>query len=72
MCKPFDIEQAKSGKPVCTRGGVKVRIIAFDRDDPYFPIIALVSENGYERVETYKADGSWVGVEDELDLMMAD
>lgn len=29
--KPFDLEAAKAGKPVCTRDGRKVRIISFDR-----------------------------------------
>ena len=28
--KPFDLQAAKSGKPVCTRDGRKVRIICFD------------------------------------------
>lgn len=29
--KPFDLEAAKAGKPVCTRDGRKARIISFDR-----------------------------------------
>lgn len=28
--KPFDLETAKAGKPVCTRDGRKARIICFD------------------------------------------
>ena len=28
--KPFDLEKAKAGSPVCTRSGEKVRIICFD------------------------------------------
>ena len=27
--KPFDLQKAKSGKPVCTRGGHKARIVCF-------------------------------------------
>lgn len=40
--KPFDIELAKAGHPVCTRDGRKVKILCFDRKNPYFPIVALV------------------------------
>lgn len=28
--KPFDLEAAKQGKPVCTRDGRKARIVCFD------------------------------------------
>jgi len=39
--KPFDIQKAKEGKPVCTRDGRKARIICFDTK--YIrPIVALV------------------------------
>ena len=40
--KPFDLEAAKAGKPVCTRDGRKARIICFDRKD-IKPIVALVT-----------------------------
>ena len=40
--KPFNLEAAKSGKPVCTRDGRKARIICFDRKD-IKPIVALVT-----------------------------
>lgn len=56
--KPFDLEEAKAGKPVCTRDGRKVRIICFDRKDVR-PIIALIkSDNDDEGVYYYYADGS--------------
>ena len=55
--KPFDLEAAKAGKPVCTRDGRKVRIICFDRKDVR-PIVALIkSDNGDEGVYYYYADG---------------
>ena len=39
--KPFDIQKAREGKPVCTRDGRKARIICFDKK--YIrPIVALV------------------------------
>ena len=42
--KPFDIQKAREGKPVCTRDGRKARIICFDYcgTSEYFSIIALV------------------------------
>ena len=40
--KPFDIQKAREGKPVCTRDGRKARIICFDRKD-IKPIVALVT-----------------------------
>lgn len=39
--KPFDLEAAKAGKPVCTRDGRKARIICFDRVNSK-SILALV------------------------------
>ena len=55
--KPFDLEAAKAGKPVCTRDGRKARIICFDRKDVR-PIVALIkSDNGDEGVYYYYADG---------------
>ena len=47
--KPFDIELAKQGKPVCLRNGRKARIICFDVKNTEYPIIALI-ENGIHEV----------------------
>lgn len=58
--KPFDLEAAKAGKPVCTRDGRKARIIYFDRHGEDCPIIALVvdSKNAEcEEVIDYTLDG---------------
>lgn len=58
--KPFDIEEAKAGKPVCTRVGDEVRILCFDRKcecDPGRSIVALYFKNGIEYVNTYYSDG---------------
>lgn len=50
--KPFDLEAAKAGKPVCTRDGRKARIISFDRKFLFkgvsYPIIALVEDTAKE------------------------
>ena len=73
--KPFDIQKAREGKPVCTRDGRKARIICFDANDER-SIIALLEfkcDNGcyVEKIETYYKDGK-VHKESEWsnDLMM--
>ena len=75
--KPFDLQKAKLGKPVCTRGGRKARIICFDRkfyhDGYNYPIVAMVNDNDNynELVHAYTQDGLLVGnMEGELDLMI--
>lgn len=57
--KPFDLEQAKAGKPVCTRDGREVRIICFDAELENYPIVALVEEefSTQERLFTYTNEG---------------
>lgn len=45
--KPFDLEQAKAGKPVCTRDGHKARIICFDAKLENYSIIALVKKKRF-------------------------
>lgn len=75
--KPFDLEEAKEGKPVCTRDGRKARIICFDKRGGC-PIIALVETFVVEydciREETYyyTIDGREIGqnAESKDDLMM--
>ena len=55
--KPFDIQKAREGKPVCTKDGRKARIICFDRNDLY-PIVALIEcEDGKERIGAYSKQG---------------
>ena len=55
-CKEFDLEAAKSGKPVCTRDGRKARIICFDRKGGT-PIVGLIQEDGFETVATFTESG---------------
>jgi len=70
--KPFDLEAAKAGKPVCTRDGRKARIICFDANDSNNqPIIALVTEeNGFESLYSFTSEGKWVKEDSVHDLMM--
>ena len=68
--KPFDLQKAKAGKPVCTRDGRKARIICFDRQHES-NIVALIPEENEEYVCTYNSDGSFrKGTTHENDLMM--
>ena len=48
--KPFNLEEAKAGKSVCTRDGQEVRIICFNAKSENYPIVALVKE-GYSTQE---------------------
>lgn len=78
--KPFDLEAAKAGKPVCTRDGRKARIICFDYkgDSNAYPILALIStinSRGVpsEIIAKYTEDGRYAkynNVENNEDLMM--
>ena len=78
--KPFDLEAAKAGKPVCTRDGRKARIICFDYkgDANAYPILALISTINLsgvpsEIIAKYTEDGRYAkynNVENNEDLMM--
>lgn len=54
--KPFNLEAAEAGNPVCTRDGRKVRIICFDRDWDT-NIVALVAGPLGEEVHYYWSNG---------------
>lgn len=54
--KPFDLEVAKQGKPVCTRDGRKARIICFDVKAKK-PIAALITNDDTEEVHFYYDNG---------------
>ena len=55
--KPFDIQKAREGKPVCTRDGRKARIICFDVKGSMYPIIALIEESEGEKLCSYMPNG---------------
>ena len=68
--KPFDLQQAKDGKPVCTRNGKKARIICFDVKAKK-PIAALITNDDTEEVHFYYDNGrSDQYLEYRYDLMM--
>lgn len=70
--KPFSLEAAKAGKPVCTRNGRKARIVLFDLKDKNYPIAAAVLDSdGDESIRTYTSEGIYDKDEiSGLDLMM--
>ena len=74
--KPFDIQKAREGKPVCTRDGRKARIICFDRisGDDYYKIVACVTvfDGDFEEVLFYGINGYIVDSQNpkDEDLMM--
>lgn len=75
--KPFNLEEAKAGKPVCTRDGDKARIVCFDKKSETHPIGALIYDDGAgdETFLTFKLDGRYM-LDDErdsvYDLFMAE
>lgn len=70
----FDLDAAKKGMPVCTKGGNKVRILTFDREtDDDYSIVSLANQSGREMVICYKKNGKYFddGGDSPFDLMMA-
>lgn len=72
--KKFNLEQAKAGKPVCTRDGRKARIICFDRIGGNRSISALIYRGDSEDCFHYNPDGTFRPDNEEhyLDLFMAE
>lgn len=74
--KPFNLEEAKVGKPVCTRNGRRVEIISFENpSNNNYPILAKVffGKDDYEEF-TFTESGTFfvADKESEADLMMAE
>lgn len=72
--KPFDIELAKAGYPVCTRDGRPVRILCFDRKSVYgYSILALVDEGDHESFIVCTSRGKFYkyGKDNPYDLFMS-
>lgn len=71
--KPFNLEEAKAGKPVCTRDGRRVEILSFE--NPNYPILAKIffDKDDYEEF-TFTESGTFLvaGKESEVDLMMTE
>ena len=69
--KPFDLEKAQMGHPICTRDGRNARIICTDCNGK-FPIIALVTFCSIEVTCYYSTDGQISSSADpDYDLFLA-
>ena len=71
--KPFDLKEAKAGKPVQTREGKSVTILSFNRKHDTHKVVALVDLDGHtEAVIPYTEDGKFqVDKEFPGDIVMA-
>ena len=69
--KPFDIEQAKAGKPVQTRNGQDAEILRFDLRGGNSMLVIIKAED-HDYVATYAESGNFVNpkYEDKYDLFM--
>ena len=62
--KPFNLEEAKAGKPVCTRDGKHVKILDWNycyksiNEVRFCVIVANISGISHERIGFYNTDGS--------------
>lgn len=76
--KAFDLEAAKRGAAVCTRGGFPVRIICWDMKCKSYGdmdrIVYLTDYTGDEHLSSCWLNGSYLtrGAMDKSDLMMRD
>lgn len=73
--KPFNLEEAMAGKPICTRDGRKARIIATDIKSELCPIAVAITDPiyGAEEIKVYTKDGErLIANEDDFDLFMVE
>lgn len=71
--RPFDLQKARAGKPVCTRDGRKARIVCFDLQSiEKTPIVAAVQVTDKQEViaNYYENGQQFINGISELDLMM--
>lgn len=67
--KPFDIQKAREGKPVCTRDGRKA-IFLTTLSNKNFPVVAIVCCGQEENIYQYDINGVCDEHDNNLDLMM--
>ena len=62
--RPFNLEEAKAGKSVCTRDGRKARIICFDAktlcDYPIIALVENVDNSIYEAAYSFSYKGAYL------------
>ena len=61
--KPFNLEEAKAGKPVCNGYGMDVRILCYDLKDDKYPVAGAITdpETNRETLQKYTLDGYVIG-----------
>lgn len=70
--KPFNLEEAIAGKPICTRKGLPTRILDTNLKGSRCPIVVAVLSDDREYVRCYAKDGKLFStLETEDDLVMA-
>lgn len=71
--KPFNLEEAVAGKPICTRKGLPARILDTNlKGQSCSVVVAILSGDGNEYVQSYRKDGTlFSSLETEDDLVMA-
>ena len=67
---PFNFEELKKGKPVCTKDGYPVKILCFDRKSTKYPIVALIDRGVKEELVTYTKEGKYSIADHLNDLVM--
>lgn len=55
--KPFDLEKAKNGERICTRGGREARLLGVVKNKTYPVIATYFDSEGDECVESYTLEG---------------
>jgi hypothetical protein len=71
--RPFDLEAARRGEPICTRDGNMARLLTEILNNKDYPIVVAVTrQGGCEEVEQYPCDGIFPCIQSpsENDLMM--
>ena len=74
--KEFNLEEAKAGKPVCTREGMPARIVCWDlkfgKNNKYTLLALIKDEDGDEMPMSYTSKGHLINdvTKDKYDLMM--
>lgn len=71
--KPFDLEAAKRGEPICTRDGREARFIAHVPDvvDQYKVVVMYHDDEYGKTISAFCENGAWIGGSEESnDLFM--
>ena len=71
--KKFNLDAAKNGAKVVTRGGLAVRLFCFDlKGEGVYTICGVINQDGEEEPNIWMDRGSFIrGVSDGNDLFMA-